>query len=156
MMENTKGFEDNSFFAGYLVSCHSSLLNSLPLGFGMDFVQMGQCSPHLHSSSAVFLFWSLLSIRALGIAACFGGVFSSVFSILIKGGCWDFISIEGIGHDALAMNKFIQAGMGFGHGVSYLFCGAVAVAAALGCCYSVGVLLFGAEGPSSSWDFLAG
>ena len=52
----------------------------------MDFVQMGQCGPHLQSSSAGLLFWGLYSIRAQGIAACLVGVFSSAFSVLKKVG----------------------------------------------------------------------
>ena len=61
-----------------------------------------------------------------------------------------------IGHVALAVNKFVEADMIFDHGVSSLFCGAVAVAAASGCCSSGGVLTLEVKGPSSSWDFLAG
>ena len=80
MPKNTEGFGDNSFFAGCPVSpFQSSELSAL--GFGVDFVQMGQCSPHLHSSSA--LFWGGI---VWGIAANLGGVLSSAISVLIKVG----------------------------------------------------------------------
>ena len=85
MMENTEGFGDNTFFATGPVFHHSSLLNSA-LEFGVDFAQIKQCSPHVHSSSACLLFWGLFSIRVWGIAACFGKVFSSAFSGLTKVG----------------------------------------------------------------------
>ena len=45
-------------------------------------------------------------------------------------GHWGFI--RGIGHDALATNKLVEASMVFGYGVSSLVCGAVAVVVALG------------------------
>ena len=41
---------------------------------------------------------------------------------------------------------FVEAGMVFGHGVSSLFCGAVAVASASGCCSTRGLLLMGWRG----------
>ena len=100
------------------------------LGFGVDFVQMGQCSPHPHISSA--LFWGGLFTIMWGIAAFFGRVLSSALPILMNMGVE--VSFGGIGHDALATNKLVEAGMIFGHGVSSLVYRAVAVVVALGCC----------------------
>ena len=91
-------------------------------------MQMGQCGPHLHSSSTGLLLWGLFNTRAWGMAVTLGG--TSTFSILITVG----VSVGGIGQDALALNKFVEAGMVLGHGVSSLFCGVVAVTAASGCC----------------------
>ena len=65
-------------------------------------------------------------------------------------------SVGGIGQDALASNKYVEAGMVLDHGVSPLFCGAVAVTAASGCYLSWGLLQLGVEGPSSSWGFPVG
>ena len=65
------------------------------------------------------------------MAATLGGIFSA-FSILITVGA----SVGGIGQDSLALNKFVEAGMVLGHGVSSLFCGVVAATAASGCCSS--------------------
>ena len=65
-------------------------------------------------------------------------------------------SVGGIGQDALALNKFVEAGMVIGHGASSLFCGAVAVTTASGCYVSWGLLQLGVEGPSSSWGFPEG
>ena len=87
-----------------------------------------------------------------GIAATLGGVFSSAFSILIAVGA----SIGGIGQDALASNKFMEASMVLGHGVSFLFCGAVVVTPASGHCSTRGLLLLGVEGPSSSGSLFVG
>ena len=85
MMENTEGFGDNSFFAGCLVSHHSSLLNFLPWGLEWILCRWDSAIP-IYSSFAGLLFWGLFSIRVRGIAACFGGVFSSAFSVLTKVG----------------------------------------------------------------------
>ena len=76
---------------------------------------MGHCSPQPHASSAALLFWDLFSIMAQGIAACFGGVLSSAFSVLTKVGVGMTFTLGGIGHNALATNKFVEAGMVFGH-----------------------------------------
>ena len=73
----------------------------------------------------------------MGIAACLVGGLLCLFSF-DKGGCWDFTIIGGTGHDALSTNKLVEAGIVFGHGVSSLVYGAVAVAAASGCCSSGG------------------
>ena len=86
----------------------------------------GKCSPHPNFSSAFP--WGGLFIIVWGIAATLGGVFSSAFFILIAVGA----SIGGIGQDALASKKFVEAGMVLGHGVPSLFCGDVAVTAASG------------------------
>ena len=67
-----------------------------------------------------------------GIAAIFGGVLSFVFSVLMN--VVVEVSLGGIGHDALATNKLVEAGMVFGNGVYSLVCEAVAVVVALGCC----------------------
>ena len=91
-------------FAGCLVSCCSSLLYFVPFGVGVDFMQMGQCSSHLHTSVGLLL-WGLFSTRVQGMAANLGGVFSSAFSILITVGA----SVGVIGEDALALNRFVEA-----------------------------------------------
>ena len=41
--------------------------------------------------------------------------------------------LGGIGHDALATNKLVEAGIVFGQGMSSLVGGAVVVVVALGC-----------------------
>ena len=74
-----------------------------------------------------------------GMAVPLGGVFSSAFSVLVAVRA----SIGEIGQDALASNRFVEAGMVLDHGVCSLFCGAVAVTAALGCCPTRGLLLQG-------------
>ena len=126
MMENIEGFGDNSFFAGCLV-CH---LNSPLWQLEVDFAQMGQCGPHPHISSS--LPWDGFFTNTQGMAATLGGIFSSsAFSVLTAG-----VSFGGIGQDALALNKFMEAGLVLCYGWSSLFCGAVAVTAALGCCSS--------------------
>ena len=56
----------------------------------------------------------------MGVVANLGGLLFSACSILITVGA----SVGGIGQDALASNKFLEAGMVLGHGVSSLFCGA--------------------------------
>ena len=151
MLGNTQGLGDNSFFAGCLVSCHSNLLNSLP--FGVNLHRWGSAVP-IHTFPSA-LPWGGLFIIMWGVAANLGGVPSSAFSVL-KSGCWDFTIIGEIGHDALSTNKLSEAGKPFGHGASSLFCRAMAVAAASGCCSSGGLLLLGAERPPFSWDFLVG
>ena len=55
------------------------------------------------------------------MVAYLDGIFFSASSILITVGAL----VGGIGQDALAANKFVEAGMVLGHGVSSLFCGAV-------------------------------
>ena len=45
MMENTKGFGDNSFFPAGLVSCHSNLLNYLPWGLEWILCRCGNTVP---------------------------------------------------------------------------------------------------------------
>ena len=108
-------------------------------------MQMRQCGPHLHISPA--LFWSGL---AWGIAANLGRVLSSAFSVLINMGVE--ASLGGIGHDALATNKLVEVSMVFGHGVSCLVCGAVA----LGCCALVELAPLGVKGFSSPWNLFIG
>ena len=73
---------------------------------------------------------------------------TSVFSILTTVG----VSVGGIGQDALTSNKFVEAGLILGHGVSSLFCGA----AGSDCCLGLGVLQLGAEGFSSTWGLPVG
>ena len=73
---------------------------------------MGQCSLHPHISSAFP--WDGLFTIVQGIATTFGGIFSSALSVLIIVGA----SIRAIVQDALASNKFVEAGMVLGHGVS--------------------------------------
>ena len=53
---------------------------------------------------------------------------------LDKGGVGTSSILGGIGHDALATNKFVKTGIVFGHGVSSLVVGAVNVVAVVGCC----------------------
>ena len=106
-------------------------------------MQMGQCSPHLHSSSTGLLHWDLFNTSVLGIAATLGG--TSAFSILTTVG----VSVGRIGQDALASNRFVEAGMVLGHGVFSLFWRVVTVAAASGCC-SWGLLQLWVNGPSPS------
>ena len=117
-------------------------------------MQKGQYSPHLHISSALFL-GGLITIRQ-GIAAIFGWVLSSAFSILTNMGLE--VPLGGIGHDALAPNKLVETGMVSGQGVSSLVCRAVAVAVAVALgCYTLGGLPpLGMEGPSSPWNLLIG
>ena len=103
---------------------------------------MGQCGPHLHISCALFL-GGLFTI-IWGIAAIFGGILSSAFSILMNISVE--VLLEGIGHDAPATNKLVEAGMVFGHGVLSLVCGAVAVVVALGCCALGGLSPLGWRG----------
>ena len=91
---------------------------------------MGQCGPYLHISSA--LLWGGLFTITWGIAAIFDGVLSSAFSVLMNMGVE--VSLGGIGHAAFVTNKLVKAGMVFGHGVSSVVYGGVAVAVALGCC----------------------
>ena len=126
--------------------------------FGLDCVQMGHCGPHPHASSVGLLFWGLFSIRPQGIAAYFGWVFSSAFSALTKVGVGTSFTLGRIGHDALATNKFVEAGIVFGHGVSSLVGGAVdaAVVVALGFCTIGGLPQLGMNGLSSSLNFPVG
>ena len=164
MMGSTVGLWGSSFFlpglpSYFFVCCHSNLLLYLLFFvFGLDFLQMGHCGPHSHASSAGLLFWDLFSIRVWGIAACFGGVISSVFSVLTKVGVGTSSILGGIGHDALATNIFVEASIVFVHGVPSLVSGAVDVAmiAALGCCTLRGLSQLGVNGLSSSWNLLVG
>ena len=102
----------------------------------LDCVQIGHCGPHPHVSSACLLFCGLFSVRVWGIAACFGGVFSSAFSVLTKEGVGASFILGGTGHDALATNRLVEASIVFDHGVSSLVSGAVngTVVVVLGCC----------------------
>ena len=95
------------------------------------FCAEGAVQSHLHSSAGLLL-WGLFSTRVWGMAAKLGGTFFSASSFLITVGA----PVGGISQDALTLNKFVEAGMVLGHGVSSLFCGAVAVIAASGCCLS--------------------
>ena len=115
------------------------------LRFGVDFVQMGQSSPHPHISSP--LFWGGLFTIAGGIAAILGGVLSSTSSVLRNMGVE--VSFGRIVHDALATNKLVEAGMVFGQGVSSLVYRAVAVVEASGCCALGGLSPLGVKKPSS-------
>ena len=115
----------------------------------MDFVQVGQCGPHLHISFA--LFWDGI---VWGIAANLGGVLSSIFLGFMNAGVE--VSLGGIGHDAPATNKLVEAGMVFGHGVSSLVFRAVVVAVASGYCALVKLSPLGVKGFSSLWKLLVG
>ena len=83
------------------------------------------------------------------MAATLGGIFSSAFSALTMG-----MSFDGMGHDTLASNKFVEGGLVLGHEASSVFCGAVAVTAALGCCSSWGLLPLVQRGLLPPWTFL--
>ena len=72
-----------------------------------SFLQMGQCGPHKHFSSADLLFSGLGKTIAQGIAATLGGT-SSTFTV---GVC-----VGGIGQSALALNRFVEAGTVLGQG----------------------------------------
>ena len=74
---------------------------------------MGQCNPHVHFSSANLLFCDLGKTIAWQIAANWGG--TSVFSTFTVGA-----GIGGIGQSALASNRFMEAGIVLGQGVSSL------------------------------------
>ena len=148
-MGSNEGFWDNSFFLAGCVFCHSNLLNFLSWGLEWMFVQMWKCSPHLHISSA--LFWGDI---VWGIPAILGGILYSAFSVLRNIGVE--VSFGGIGHDAFVTNKLVEAVMVFGHGVSSLVCGAVAVVAALGCSTLVGLSPLEVKGFSSPLNLLIG
>ena len=106
------------------------------------------------STHFLCLFWDGLFTIIWGTAAIFGGALSSAFSVLMN---MDVeVSLGGSGHDALATNKLEEAGMVFGHGVSSLVSGAVAVVVALGCCALVGMSPLGVEGSPSPWNLLIG
>ena len=117
---------------------------------------MGHCGPHPQVSSAGLPFWGLFNIMVWGIAACFGGVFLSAFSVLTEVGVGTSFTLGGINHDALATNKLVEAGTAFGHGVSSLVSEAVDVATvvALGCCTTGGLPQLGINGLPFSWNFL--
>ena len=57
-------------------------------GLVVDFVQMGQCCPYPHFSSAGLLLWGLFSTRAWGMTVNLGGILSSAFSVFTKVGGW--------------------------------------------------------------------
>ena len=78
-----------------------------------SFLPMGQGSPHVHFSSVGLLFCSLGKTIVWGIAATLGG--TSAFSTFTVGVC-----IGGIGQSPLASNRFMEAGMVLGQGVSSL------------------------------------
>ena len=66
-MGEVEGFGGNGFFCWF--SCLLPFQSSVP----SSFMQMGQCSPHLHSSSASLLLCGLFNTRAWGLAATLGG-----------------------------------------------------------------------------------
>ena len=74
------------------------------------------------------------------MAATLGG--TSVFFILTVG--------VSVGEFALASNRFVEAGMVLGHGVSFLTWEIVTLGTASGCCLYWGILQLGAEGFSST------
>ena len=88
------------------------------------------------------------------IPYCSFTVLSSAISVLMNMGVW--VSFRGIGHDGLATNKLVEAGMVFCQRVSSLVCGAVAVVVALGCCTLGELSPLGVEGASSPWNLLIG
>ena len=82
----------------------------------------------VQSPSTFFFCWPvvLFNTRAWGMAATLGG--NSIFSTLTT----VYVSVRGIDQDALASNRFAEAGMVLGQGVSSLFWRVVTVATALG------------------------
>ena len=86
-----------------------------------------------------------------GLLICF-------FFILTKVDVGILFTLGGIGHDALAANKFIEDSIVFGHGVSALVGRAADVlgVVALGCYTIEGLLQLRVNGVSSSWNFLVG
>ena len=109
------------------------------------YVLGGLCTDEALWSLSTFLFcwFTILGfIRVQGIAACFSGVFSFAVSVLTEAGIGTSSMEGGIGHDALASNTLVEAGIVFGHGVSSSVGGAVDVAATavLGCCTIGGLL----------------
>ena len=82
---------------------------------------------------------------AWGIAATLGG--TSAFPTFTVGVC-----VGEIGQSALALNRFMEAGMVLGQGVSSLTWKVGALGIASGC----GGLQLGAEGFSSTWDLPVG
>ena len=105
---------------------------------------MGQWGPHVHFSFTGLLSCGLGKIIAWGMAATLDG--TSAFSILTVG-----VHIEGTGQSTLASNRFVEAGMVLGHGVSSLTWKVGALALVLGCCLCWGGMQLGAEGFSSTW-----
>ena len=83
------------------------------------------------------------------MAATLGGTYA--FSILTVGVC-----VGGIGQSDLALNKFVEAGMVLGHGLSSLTWKVGALGIASGCCLCWGGLQLGAEGFSSTWGLPVG
>ena len=140
-MGSTLGLSDSSFLlAGlpsYFFVCHhpNILLYLLILCLGWIVCRWGIVVPPT-CFSCLFVILRFFRIRAWGIAVCFGGVISSVFSVLIKVGVGMSFMFGGIGHDTLETNKLVDSSKVFGHGVSSLVVGAVDVAmvAVLGCC----------------------
>ena len=110
-----------------------------------SFLQIGQCSPHVHFSSADLLFCGLEKTIAWEIAATQGA--TSVFSTFILGA-----GIGDISQSALASNRFVEAGMVLGQGVS----SATWKVEALGAASGYGGLQLGAEGFSSTCGLPAG
>ena len=76
MMENSDDMGVDSYFQ-LVLSIAVPIPEFSALEFGVDFVQMGQCGPHPHISSA--LFGGGLFTIMWGIAAIVGGVLSSAF-----------------------------------------------------------------------------
>ena len=87
-----------------------------------SFLQMGQCGPNVHFSTIC-----LGKTIAWGITAIWGG--TSVLSTFTEGA-----GVGGIGQSALALNRFVEAGMVLGQRVSYLTwkIGALGIASSCG------------------------
>ena len=110
-----------------------------------SFLQKGQCGPHVHFSSTGLLFCGLCKTIAQGPADALGG--TSALSTFTAGVC-----VGGIGQSALVSNRFVEAGMVLGQGVSSLTCKVGALGRASGC----GGLQLGVEGFSSTWGLPVG
>ena len=163
-MESTVGLGDSSIFQLVFFPCSLPIAVPIFLRIFCLYVQGGLCTdgafwcPSTHFFCWFVIWGTLFCTIVWGIAASFGGVFTSVFSIWRKVGLGASFTFGGIGHDALATNKLAKAGIVFGHGVSSLVSGAVnlAVVVAMGCCAIGGLPQLGVNGLYSSWHFLVG
>ena len=117
-------------------------------------IRSGFCADGAVQSPSTLFFCLALGWRAQHCTGdgCYSGWGPvSCLSILIAVGTFT----GEICQDALALNQLEGDGMVLGLGVSSLFCGAEAVATALGCCSTRGLFLLGVEGPSS-WSLFVG
>ena len=100
---------------------------------------MGLCSLHVHFSSTDLLFCGLGKTIAWAIAATLGG--TSAFPTLTVGPC-----LGGIGQSSLASNRFVEADMMLGHGMSSLTWRVGTLGTVSGCCLCGDAHQLGVEG----------